>query len=175
MSGIVDESSAARAGKLLGLDYVVIGRLINVSKTGGNPTSEKVNCYELYSVQGSDGKSSLRGKPTTFTLYEGSTVVTFEAKYQVISVETGEIISDDIVSASDNDYVKYATYHGDYTKLCAINPDHTVVMQLLTASSMIDQKLFTADKNLKSAEEMQTPIIKGLADQIANGICGKFD
>jgi len=175
MSGIVDESSAAQAGKMLGLDYVVIGRLINVSKTGGTPTSEKVSCFELYPVKGSDGKSSLRGRPASFYLYEGSSTVTFEAKYQLISVETGEIISDDIISSSDNDHVKYATYRGDYTKLCAINPDHTVVMQLLAASSMIDQKLFTADKNLKSAEEMQTPIIKDLARQMANGICAKFE
>ena len=174
MSGIVDGSSAAEAGKLLGLNYVVIGRLLNVVREGGHVSSERVQAYKLYPKQTSNGSTIFRGRPTTFNLHEGNLKIVFEAKYQVISVETGEIIADEIVTASEDDYVKYATYNGDYTKLCAINPNHTVVMQMLASKSMIDQSLFTARKRFKTSNEIQRPIMKDLAQKIAYGICRNF-
>jgi tetratricopeptide (TPR) repeat protein len=175
MSGIVDESSAAQAGKILSLNYVVMGRLINVLKTGGDVTSQQVSAYELYSATTSDGITVQRGRPVTYTVHEGSSEVTFEASYQVISVETSQILTSDIVSASDSDHVKYATYGGDPKKLCTINPDQTFVMQLLASTSMVDQKQFSARQKMKTPDEMQTAILKELASKIAKGICGQFE
>lgn len=175
LSGVVDEASASKVGKVLGLNYVVLGRLINVTQTGGNINTKQINAYELYGATASDGKKYFKGNPTTFNLCEGSSTVTFEASYQVISVETSKIITSNIVSASDEDYVKYATYRGDYKKLCAINPDASAVMQILAVKSMIDQSLFTARQTMKNPDEMQTDIIKNLASQISTRICRQFD
>jgi len=174
MSGVVDESTASQAGKVLGLNYVVLGRLINVSQTGGELNSRKVTAYELYPAKNAEGQVVQKGKPVTYMLYEGSKTMTYEAAYQVISVETSKIVSSDIVSASDNDHVKYATYNGDPKKLCAINPDESAFSQQSAKNSMVDQRLFGARQKMKSQEEMQPVIIKNLATKIANGICGQF-
>jgi tetratricopeptide (TPR) repeat protein len=175
MSGIVDESSAAQAGKILSLNYVVMGRLINVTKTGGEVSSQQVSAYELYSTTTSDGVTIQRGRPVTYNVHEGSTTVTYEASYQVISVETSQILTSDIVTGSDSDYVKYATYGGDSKKLCTINPDQTFVMQLLASTSMVNQKLFSARQKMKTADEMQKAILKDMASKIAKGICSQFE
>ena len=174
MSGVVDESTASQAGKVLGLNYVVLGRLINVSQTGGELNSRKVTAYELYSAKNAEGQVVQKGKAVTYMLYEGSKTMTYEAAYQVIAVETSKIVSSEIVSASDNDHVKYATYSGDPKKLCAINPDESSFSQQSARNSMVDQRLFSARQKMKSQEEMQPVIIKNLATKIANGICGQF-
>lgn len=175
MSGMVNQSTATKAGRLLGLNYVVIGSLINVTKTGGNFTSKRVNCYSIYSYRASDGKIFLGGRPTYFTLYEASTTVTFKAKFEVISVQTGEIVSDKVVSASASDHVKFARYSGDYSKLSYVMPGHTILGKLATAASRVNQKLFTSERRLKTPEEMETPIINDLAWKIEQGICSKFE
>jgi len=174
MSGVVDESTASQAGKVLGLDYVVLGRLINITQSGGTLNSQKITAYELYSVKNAEGAVIQKGKPVTYMLYEGSKNLTYEAAYQVISVETSKIVSSDIVSASESDQVKYATYSGDPKKLCRINPDPSYNSQASVSNSMVDQRLFSARQKLKSQEEMQPPIIKNLATKIANGICSQF-
>jgi tetratricopeptide (TPR) repeat protein len=174
MSGVVDESTASEAGKVLGLNYVVLGRLINVTQTGGDVSAQKVNVYELYPTKNSEGVQIMRGKPVTYTRYEGSKTLTFEAAYQVISVETSEIVHSDIVSSNESDQVRYATYNGDPKKLCTINPDNSYYSQSAINNNMVDQRQFSARQKFKSQEEMQPNIIKSLATKIANGICGQF-
>jgi len=174
MSGVVDESTASQAGKVLGLNYVVLGRLINVSQAGGDFQSQKVTAYELYSTKTAEGQVIQKGKAVTYTVLEGSRTVTYEAVYQVISVETSKILSSDIVSASESDQVKYATYTGDPKKLCRINPNPTYESQQSISRSMVDQRLFSARQKLKNQEELQPAIIKNLATKITNGICSQF-
>jgi tetratricopeptide (TPR) repeat protein len=174
MSGVVDESTASEAGKVLGLNYVVLGRLINVTQTGGDVSAQKVNAYELYPTKNAEGVQVMRGKAVTYMRYEGSKSLTYEAAYQVISVETSEIIHSDIVTASESDQVRYATYSGDIKKLCSINPDNSYYSQASISNSMVDQRQFTARQKFKSQEEMQPNIIKNLATKISNGICGQF-
>jgi tetratricopeptide (TPR) repeat protein len=174
MSGVVDESTASQAGKVLGLDYVVLGRLISATQTGGELTSQKITAYELYQSKTIDGTQVTKGKQVTYMLYQGDRKVTYEASYQLISVETSEIVSSEIVAASDDDHVKYATYNGDSKKLCRINPDGSTYSQGSISGNMVDQHLFSARQKLKSQEEMQPGIIKNLASQMANGICGQF-
>jgi hypothetical protein len=159
---------------VLGLNYVVLGRLINVTQAGGDFNTQKVNAYELYSAKNAEGQVIQKGKPVTYMLYEGSKTLTYEAAYQVISVETSKIVSSDIVSASESDQVKYATYTGDPKKLCRINPDPTYYSQASVSNSMVDQRLFSARQKLKSQEEMQPNIIKNMATKISNGICSQF-
>lgn len=174
MSGVVDESTASKAGKVLGLDYVVMGRLIGYTKTGGELTTQKVNAYELYQAKTAEGVNVNRGSQVTYTVQEGTVSLTCEASYQVISVETSQIISSEIVSSSDNDQVKFASYNGDPKKLCKINPSDDFFSQIAASSSMVDQKLFSARQKMKTTEEMQSLVIKSLAQKISDGICGQF-
>jgi tetratricopeptide (TPR) repeat protein len=174
MSGVVDESTASQAGKVLGLDYVVMGRLIAYTKTGGEMTSRKVNAFELYPAKNAEGVEVNRGRAVTYALNEGSVSLTCEASYQVISVETSQIVSSEVVSASESDQVKYAFYNGDPKKLCKINPTDDFFSQAAISGNMVDQRLFSARQKLKSTDEMQSVVVKNLAQKISDGICGKF-
>jgi tetratricopeptide (TPR) repeat protein len=174
MSGMVDESSAAQAGKVLGLDYVVMGRLINVTQTGGDLTKQNVSAYELYPGKSAEGIDVQKGKPVTYTLYEGSLTMVYEASYQVISVETSKIIISQVASSSESDQVKFAQYNGDSKKLCKISPNDSFLTQFTLSNNMVDQSLFNARHKMKTPEEMQASIIKNLAYKVADGICGQF-
>lgn len=174
MSGVVDESTASQAGKVLGLNYVVLGRLINVTQSGGDLHSQKVTAYELYSAKTAEGQVIQKGKAVTYTVFEGNRTVTYEAVYQLISVETSKIISSEIVTASESDQVKYATYTGDAKKLCRVNPGPTYDSQQSISRNMVDQRLFSARQKLKNQDELQPAIIKNLATKITNDICSQF-
>ncbi len=174
MSGMVDESSAAQAGKVLGLDYVVMGRLINATQSGGDYTKQNVSAYELYPAKTAEGIDVQRGKPVTYTLYEGSLTMTYEASYQVISVETSKIITSQVASSTESDHVKYAQYGGDPKKLCSVKPDDSILSQWSLSGKVIDQSLFNARQKLKNPEELQATILKNLAFKISDGICGQF-
>lgn len=137
MSGVVDQSTAVKAGRLLGLNYVVIGSLINVTRTGGKYHNQRVREY-----------IPLAGW-TYLTLVNASATVTFEAKYEIISVETGEIVSDKVISSSATDRVKYTAYQTRF--------------------------ISSSRKHLKTTAEMATPIINDLARKIAQDVCSKLE
>lgn len=181
-SGSVDASSAARAGKLLGLNFVVIGSVTNVIVDGGQILPQAVDAFELYHVT-VDGKQQPRGRPVRFTLYQGTSNVTFEAQYQIIEVETGRIVKSNIVSSRDSDNVSYARYQGDPSRLYLTDPGAAaggegvlgVLAAGLVSATRVNQELFTARTNLKSPDELQANILRNIGDQISREIIREFD
>ncbi len=180
-SGNVDASSAARAGKLLGLHYVVIGSVTNVIVDGGQILPQEMDAFELYHVS-IDGKQQPRGRPVRFTLYQGTSNVTFEAQYQIIEVETGRIVKSNIVSSRDSDNVRYARYQGDRSKLYLTDPGAAsgegilgAVSAYLVSASRVNQELFTARTNLKSPDELQAIILRNIGDKISQEIVTRFE
>lgn len=172
MSGIVDQSTASSAGKLIGLDYVMLGRMVSVTQSDGQIRARSVPCYEMYSVRNNNGEIEQRGRNTSFTLYEGTNRVVLEAKYQLVNVETGEIVLDELLSSSASDNVRYATYYGDYTRLSMTNSGGSVFGQIFP--QRVDQSLFVANRNLKSLEEMQAPILRKLSEDLVNHMFSKL-
>jgi tetratricopeptide (TPR) repeat protein len=175
MSGIVDETSASQAGRILGLDFVVMGDVIQVNQTGGKKEYKQIEAYELRYVKDSEGNEVPKGKPVKYRLYDASTSVTIEAKFQLVSIETGRIIADEVMSATGNDYVKYAEYSGDPTKLYKSDPGKNIFFMLGMDNDLVDQRLFNARKQLKKMGEMQGNILKELADRMASGICEPYE
>jgi len=168
LSGIIDEGTAARAGKLIGVKYVIMGKLLEVNNNQGNITQEEIEAFDL-------GKSGAR---VSFTLYEGESTALVKAQYQIISTETSQIVYSDIVEKSNSDYVKYAIYpKGNYKNLTFYPPatDETTMVlnlgvSLLSGGADIDKSLFTARRNLKNSNQMASESLQSIGQQIARSI-----
>ncbi len=108
-----------------------------------------------------------------FRLYEGSSKITFRVKYQLISTKNNQVVLSDIISESASDNVKYASYRGDYKKLCVTDPGSNgggLLGSLLTNVTMVKQSLFTARKKLKTPYDLHKPAFTNMARKIANEI-----
>ncbi len=181
-SGNVDPATAARAGKMLGLNYVVIGEITNVIVENPEVRSQAMDAYELY-YENVDGQQQPRGKPVRYMVHNETINITFEANYQVISVETGQIIKSNIVSSSAGDQVVYARYRGDTSLLYPTDPGEVVnregFLGLVTTGldawlNRVNQELFAARSTLKSANELQTDILKDIGQNISREIIREF-
>lgn len=173
MSGIIDESSAAKAGLILGLKAVVLGKLIDIQSTDSEIKKTPVDAYELYG----DNIGKLKGKKVNFFVYEGTSRVVFKSQYQIIDTETSRILSSDIVTSSAEDNIKYATYNGNIENLTLYDPGIGTWGMALGKGLVgdIDKTLFSARKKLKSSQEMSGEIIENLGYNFARKICEYFD
>ncbi|WP_431158129.1 hypothetical protein [Winogradskyella poriferorum] len=172
-SGSLTESSAILVGREMGLEFILIAKVLDVDKSGGKLTSKDVDAYELYYVQNSSGKKTPKGRKVKFKLYEGASRVTYRVDYKLISTKTNQIIKSSVISESASDQVKYAFYKGDHEKLCVTDPAEngdSILGSFLTNVTMVDQKLFKSRKSLKTPYDLHKPVFETISKKIAHEV-----
>jgi len=171
-------SYAAQIGRDIGLDYVLIGKILQINNSTSSPKSTDVTAYEQYFIKDSNGKSKPQGKKVVFKLYEKSSNVNFKVEYDLVSTKNNQIIKSNILSETISDNINYASYRGDYTKLCVTDPGsngNSILGSLLTSVTMVDQKLFKARKQLKTPYELHESAFDKISKDIANEIFPKLN
>jgi len=167
MSGMVNENTAAEAGKLLGAKAVLSARIISVSVNQTPLQSMNKIAYESYKVKVTDTTSNetkyeIRYRKTNYTEYQQSKTVEVSVQYYLVSSETGKIIFSDIARYSQNDNIHYATYRGDYRNLY---PGSETSVNTSTAARSELHKLFTANQQLNSTQAMIDPLLERIAKE----------
>ena len=112
LSGVVDESTAAETGKLLGVKFVMGGTLLQISETTGKLTKVKKNGYK-----GEVINDKIKYKKTVYYEYQQENRAYVSAQIKVISLTTGEILVSKIISKEIFDNVHYYKYEGDSNNL----------------------------------------------------------
>jgi len=118
MTGLVDESTAANAGNLVGARAVLSGRLVRMTEKPGSESREIKKGYHAY-VEKRLNKET--GKYTSVTRYDKVYYKEFEIEnsvslafqYKLISSETGEVLLSDLIELSESDKAHWAQYDGD--------------------------------------------------------------
>jgi len=118
LSGMVDESTAANAGNLVGAKAVLTGKLITMRVNKGGLQAKRQKGYHAYSVREKDpatGKtySVTRYEKVYYNEYTERNTVTIAFQYQLISSETGEVLLSDLITITLADDVHYARYEGE--------------------------------------------------------------
>lgn len=166
MTGVVNENTAAEAGKLLGTKAVLAARIINVSVTQTPLHSMNKIAYEAYKVKVTDTTNKVRYevryRKTNYTEYQQSKTVEVSVQYYLISSETGKIIFSDVASYSQSDNIHYAVYRGDYKNLY---PGSEAGVNTSSSARSELQKLFTAKRQLTSTQGMIDPLLERIADK----------
>lgn len=121
LSGAIDESSAAEAGKLLGVKWLLGGTLLDMIKKPGDLSKKRRNGFKSIRVKKVDDEGKeyyeTQYKPTYYYEYYQSNSVTVSQQLKLTSLTTGEIEVSKIVSKEANDVIHFYAYDGDASKL----------------------------------------------------------
>ncbi|MFM7021871.1 MAG: CsgG/HfaB family protein [Flavobacteriales bacterium] len=181
MVGVVDESTAANAGNIIGAKAVLIGKLLEVKVSEVPLSSQRIKAYESYFIkklnpQTGQYYNETAYKKVIYTDYSGSRQVSCSFQYKLISAETGEILLSDIISRTEVSSVHYAYYDGDYTLLC---PGTWQSLNQSSSSDVIHngnsekqqlQALFKAPKVLETKDAMLSTLYDKIGSAAARAV-----
>ncbi len=168
MNGAFDQNSAVSAGNLIGVKAVLLGKIIELKKVEGRMSQNRTMAYKKvkyleYDKVTKTNKSKVRYDKVYYTSYHQRNMAELTYQYQLISVETGQVLSTDIFSGSLNDQLNYATYEGD-TKLLYPKPNAT-----LPEKNKLDG-LINGKKTIKSISQLTTTIYNSLSKQVSSNV-----
>ena len=118
MSGVVDESTAVSAGKLMGAQAVVMGTVITYKEQPGKMQQSSKDGYESYQVkvlnkETNTYSNATRYRPAKYTEYFQENKTTISFSYKLVSLETGQVLMSKVVDKQADDHAYYATYDGN--------------------------------------------------------------
>ncbi|MEO8733937.1 MAG: CsgG/HfaB family protein [Flavobacteriales bacterium] len=122
MSGVVDESTAVSAGKLVGAQAVIMGTVIAYQEEPGKLRSNVRNGYESYEEKQLNKETNqytavTKYKPVQYTEYYQENIATVSFSYKLVSLETGEVLMSKVIDQQASDHASYATYSGNANAL----------------------------------------------------------
>ncbi|MBK9419546.1 MAG: hypothetical protein IPN44_00665 [Flavobacteriales bacterium] len=122
MSGMVDESTAVGAGKLIAAQVVLICTLMEYHEETGTVLRSTREAYlgtpvsVRDSVTGLD-RTTTEFKPVNFTENKLENKATLSFSYKLVNLETGEVLLSQVVDQAGQDRSNYAYYNGDVKAL----------------------------------------------------------
>ncbi len=122
LNGSIDANSAIRVGEILGAKAILDGKVIKVTSYQGELVSERKKAY----IQSAVKKYNAQEKREYFeTVYEkiyythntrrNTTEIIFQ--FQLISLETGQILMSKTITQNEESNVAYSTYPGDVSRV----------------------------------------------------------
>ncbi|HEY0977858.1 MAG TPA: CsgG/HfaB family protein [Flavobacteriales bacterium] len=172
LSGVVDESTAVSAGKLMGAQAVLMGTLINYREEPGKVRQSTKDGYESYQVKqlNQETKESYfvtKYKPVKYIEYYQENKVTISFSYKLVSLETGEVLLSRIVDQSSEDHAYYASYDGNKSALLpmlngAVNTNNNSRRELID--------LLNAPRTVKSTEVLGNELVRSSCSSMAASI-----
>lgn len=169
--------SEMKIGRLLSARAYLTGELATFDLSEGRMQRTERRAYLKEVVSGEDKKT---GEKTSETLYHKVTYHEYRREssasgsflYQLSSIETGAVMISGVVELNPRDQIHYATFEGDPENLV---PGHWEYRSKNSPKDRIldnrnetkrFQSLFSARQSLKSAEDLRTELINGLAAQV---------
>jgi tetratricopeptide (TPR) repeat protein len=122
LSGIVEQSSAARAGKMLGARVVLSARIISLSEQSQNPAMQQMRGWEEYTERRLNKETGNYYNQTMYRkvqyqMFEGQSSVNLSVSATLISSETGEVLIANTAAKTASDQLQYAQYEGNKSAL----------------------------------------------------------
>jgi hypothetical protein len=180
LSGLVDESTAAGAGQLIGAKAVLTGKLIQYRSVLNRPQRSTEKGWKAKKVA-AQHPSGERYYKTTYvkTQYqevEQTREVALSFQYQLISSETGEVLATKVIDRTETDQVRYAEYDGEAEDLypgfwvsSRYRSDKDKVYNSASSKRSLDQKL-NARRSLREENQMRRQLIESTAAEVLSGI-----
>jgi len=110
-----------KAARAAGIKAVIVGRVTNYRVQEGKVHTVKRKVYIRREVKYKDKEGNSKTRVTYdkdwYIEYYASNSVDISVEYQLISTETGEVISADSYSRHGEDVIRFARYNGSYKKL----------------------------------------------------------
>lgn len=172
MSGIVDESKAASAGKIIGIQGAMFARVLD-SRRESSPMQKQTRIgfeiVERLSPPDANGNHTLIRKvvPVTYTEYSGSSQVYLNTEFKLVSTETGKILYTKVLNDRNEDNVHYAV-SSRTVKLNQVFPTQDGIAGVAATQNF--RQMFNARQSLKSSSELENELLQRMARTIAREI-----
>jgi len=172
LSGIVDESTAAEVGNILGAKAILTGKILSYSAAEGNLQSSRKKGFEGYQVKLYNKLEDkvyyeTRYKPVSYMEYYNNNEVNLTFQFKAVSLETGEILFSDVVQKKENSEVHYASYDGEATRLFP-SKDNRVVTSSRDRRQL--QNLVRSNRQIKSVSELSNDAYREAAQEVASDL-----
>jgi len=182
LSGVADANTAAKAGKVTGLQAVVFGTVVEAVEKRREPIPQAKTAYIWYERKVGE-ETYYRSEQTTYKVYEGNLTLTYKVNYQILDTETAKILKSDTVFETATDEIKYADYDGAPATLHknkapakkAKGLGGIFASSLTGTTASVEQEQFRARRNFKTISELSSPLLESIGKQIAFQICQYFD
>lgn len=169
-----------QAARAAGIKAVLLGKITNYNEYNGRLKSSEKKVYleKTRSVKDKDGKSKTEKYYTKDIYVEYSKVnsVEFSLEYQLISTETGAIITADTYNKQSKDEVIFAEYKGPikdlvpgYWKSIKSDSKEDKVYDDYSSKRKL-QELFNSRKNINSISKISDDLQNDIASSIAKTI-----
>lgn len=172
MSGVVDESTAVGAGKLLGAQAVLVCTLTGWTENTGQAVRSSREAYEGTQVETLDNATgqtvtTMKYKPVSYTETSLLNSAALSFTYKLVDMETGVVLLSQVVDRSDESQATYGSYNGNaaslYPKLNGqVNSSNAARRSLLA--------LFEAPKAATPATELGQGLLRSTTGDMARQV-----
>lgn len=169
-----------KALRAMGIKAVLVGKIMNYREHNGRLVAKKKPAYLVRTRKVKDKA----GKEITEKYYTKDIYIEYNrfnaaemlVDYQLISTETGDVVSSDNFKREISDKVKYAEFKGPYKNLV---PGYWKSMRVDSKEDRVYddysskrklQRLFKARRNIKSIYQISDDLQNDVASSIANKI-----
>jgi hypothetical protein len=172
MSGMIDFTGAAKVGKMLGVKFFLILNIGNVNIEEQAVTPSNKIAYDSYTQEFTDKntgqiQSEIRYKSVNFKEYSGYRKLNSSVAYQLLSVETGEVVLSDIYNDEKLDYVNFARYFGNTRNLC---PTPQIGEESTDMKNKWLSKFTTPERALQSSSVLMNKTLEETSIKIVDSI-----
>lgn len=172
MSGMLNPQTAAKAGKLLGLNYFLLVDMSELNYNEQKPTVDSAVAYEAFSEKITDPATGSTQNLTRFKKVNYREIHQFRQVasrvfYRLISVETSQIVASEVVLSEKRDEQNYARYDGNYMQLYPYLP---AANYLPAPPKEWREKFSTTKRELLSNEVLGKAAFDEIAAKIAEDI-----
>ena len=178
MTGIIDQSSAAKAGELLGAKAILVGKVISAKKVQGRLMKQSKTGYlgkPITKVNPETGQkyTTMIYSKVYYYRYTQKNIVNCTFQYQLVSTETGEILISDMIEETLTDEITYSTFNGDskylykgtWTSMTKKNANDKVY-NTHSAKNELNREL-KARKDIRSVGNLSNEMFKKISKQAA--------
>jgi tetratricopeptide (TPR) repeat protein len=172
MSGIIDPESAAKAGKLIGLRYVLMTAISDLAFEEVGPKTDSLVAYEAFSETIKLPNTNLPQTVTRFKKVNYADTyhkrrVYYRVFYQLVSTETAQVVTSDVLSEEMLDEYHLSYFNGNVN---ALYPELPKNNQLPPKPDAFRAQFNQVKKSLISSEAMNHEVCKTIAEKLNTDI-----
>lgn len=171
MSGIIDAETASKAGKLIGAKYFLLINVSDVIFDELKPTTSIETAYESFSQrivnETGDAQSVIKFKKVDYKETKQYRKVEARVSYQLVSVQSGQIVSSEVFSDEKADAHVYARFDGNKDNLYPSLPAGNFMPQ---APKEWTEKFYELNRNLASQQSLADKTYEAISLKIIDDI-----
>jgi len=168
MSGIIDPLTAAKAGKMIGLKYLLLIDPGELKMLDQKPETVKQAAYEAFDenlgrMQGTS-QFVTRFRKVYYDETTQSHRVNGRVFYQLISIQTGQVLTSDVINSEKKDEQVLAKFNGDPRNLYLALPSGNFMPP---ADPVWRERFSEVKRELQSFEILYNDLFKEISNNIA--------